>query len=143
MPNDGVEEFLRIEEDAHRLVEELARLKEQADSYKTAREALDEATDGIGALATRMGAVAGELAAVVGALRTIGTPQLLQGQNELADQVASLGKELAAKHHSIAGGLARADAARSTLRKLVLGSVGISLLAVALIVWLVLSLPRA
>jgi hypothetical protein len=141
MANDGVEAFLQAEEDAHRLVEALARLKEEVDSYKTAREALDQAADGVSRLTARLGAISGELATVVETLRSIGTPELLQEQKELADEVVSLRQELAGSYKSIAEGLARADVAQTTVRNFVLGSLGLSLIALALLGWLLWSLP--
>lgn len=105
MATDGIERFLRAEEEANRLVEELTQLKEETESYQTARKALGEASKGVAGLATRLSDISGRLGGVVETLRSIGTPELLQGQEAVTREVGSLRQDLASTQESILGTL--------------------------------------
>ena len=89
MTANKTDEFLRAEEEAHRLVEVLQSLSQEVQSYKSAHEALGEAAVGVGDLAKRSGAAASQIAEVVEALRVIGTPELLHGHETLTADLAA------------------------------------------------------
>ena len=94
MATNGVDEFLRAEEEAHRLVDVLKQLKEETESYRSARVALGQAAESVSELATRLAEIAGDLGVVVEMLRSIGTPELLRRQEALASDVATLRQDL-------------------------------------------------
>lgn len=108
MADDGVERFLRAEEEANRLVEELKHLKEETESYQTARKALGEVAQGVAGLATRLSDISGRLGDVVETLRSIGTPELLRGQEAVTREVAMLRQDLGGTQQSILEALTQA-----------------------------------
>jgi chromosome segregation ATPase len=108
MATDGVEAFLRAEEEAHRLVDELGRLKQESESYKTARETLDGAAEGVSGLAAQLADLAGQLGGVVQTLRLIGTPELLRAQEAVTSEVAALRQDLDGTQRSITDHIANA-----------------------------------
>jgi|GEM_PF-2955399 len=90
MASGRVEDFLRAEEEAQRLVSVLERLKNEVESYAGAREALDIVAGNLRDLADELTQVAEGFASAVETLRTIGTPEILQGQELIANRVDSL-----------------------------------------------------
>ena len=121
MAPHGVDAFLRAEEQADRLVTELTRLKEEIESYRTAHQALGQAAEGVSALAARSAELAVQLGRVVETLRSIGTPELLRRQEAVSSEVAAFRR--AARNHF-------------------LWNIGLLVIALALLAWLALSLPR-
>lgn len=108
MATDALDTFLRAEEEASRLVNELTRLKEETESYRTAREALGQAAKGVSELATQLAEIAGQLGGTVGTLGSIGTPELLRGQEAITSEVAMLRQHLGGTRQSIIEALAQA-----------------------------------
>lgn len=90
MANDRVEEFLRAEDEAHRLVDQLSELKRETESYSTARIALQDAGSGIATLTDALAGAAQRLEEVVKTLRSIGTPELLRAQEATTVELASV-----------------------------------------------------
>jgi hypothetical protein len=90
MASGRVEDFLRAEEEAQRLVSVLERLKNEVESYAGAREALDIVAGNLRDLADELTQVAEGFASAVETLRTLGTPEILQGQELIANRVDSL-----------------------------------------------------
>jgi DNA anti-recombination protein RmuC len=98
---DGVEALLAAEEQANRIAEELTRLKEETESYRTAGKALDQAGKGVGDLAIRLADIAGRLGGVVETMRSIGTPELLSGQETIGNELARLHQGLTGTQQSV------------------------------------------
>lgn len=157
MATDGLDRFLRAEEEAHRLVDELTRLKEETESYKTAREALSEAAAGVSELSTRCAKIAEQLGGLVETLRSIGTPELLRGLEAVGSEVGMLRQDLDGTRQSIIEAhqrdverikenliveLSVARAAVRAVRNLALGIVALLVIALAVLGWLALSLAR-
>ena len=142
MATDRVDAFLRAEEEADRLVDELTRLKEETESYTTARQALGQAAEGVSELATRLAEIAGQFGKVVETLRSIGTPELLRGQEALASEVTALRQDLEGTQEKLSSHFAGARAAVRTVRNIALGNVGLLAITLALLGWLALSLGR-
>lgn len=90
MASGRVEDFLRAEEEAQELVNVLRQLKNEVQSYAGAREALDIVAGNLRDLADELAQVAEGFASAVETLRTIGTPEILQGQELIANRVDSL-----------------------------------------------------
>ena len=155
MPTDGVDDFLRAEEEANRLVDELARLKHETESYKTARDALDGAAEGVSGLATKLGGLAGRLGDVVEALRSIGTPELLGRLEAVASDIATIRQDLGNTQRSIvkahqqdiktlkdalsAQFLSTGTTLR-VVRNVAIGNVALMVMALALLGWMALTL---
>jgi hypothetical protein len=153
MATRGLDLFLRAEEEANRLVEELRRLKDEVLSYKTAREALGQAAMGVSELSTRCAKIAEQLGGLAETLRSIGTPELLRGLEAIAAEQGMLRKELEQRHEAqrqevlavqenLGAQAAGTKALVTTVRNLALGSFGLSLITLALLGWLVLTLGR-
>jgi len=119
MATDGLDTFLRAEEEASRLVNELTRLKEETESYRTAREALGQAAKGVSKLAARLAEIAGQLGGFVGTLRLISTPELLRGQEAVTSEVAMLRQDLGGTRQSIFEALAQSMEQVRVLRETV------------------------
>jgi chromosome segregation ATPase len=128
MATNGVDAFLRAEDEANRLVDELARLRQETESYQTARESLDRTAEGVSGLATRLGELSGRLGAVVETLRSIGTPELLRAQNETRD--------------ALSAEIADTRAEMRTMRNVTIGGVALLVVALAILGWIALSLAR-
>jgi DNA repair ATPase RecN len=103
-----VEEFLKAEEEAHRLVDELTKLKAETESYATARGALSEAMKKVSDSAGKLSELAKRLGDVVETMRSIGTPELLQAQEILTGQVKVLGEDVNRTQQSVSTTLAGA-----------------------------------
>jgi hypothetical protein len=157
MATDGVNRFLRAEEEAHCLVDELTRLKEETKSYKTAHEALGDAAAGVGELSTRCANIAEKLGGLAETLRSIGTPGLLHGLEAVAKEVGVLRQDLGGARQSIieahrrdverikedlSAQLSGARAAVRAVRNLALGSAALLVIALIVLGWLALSLAR-
>ena len=72
----------------------LKRLQEEVESYQTARSALDHVSVKLAETSGTMQNTAAGLANVIQTLRTIGTPELLQAQQEVTARVAELEQSL-------------------------------------------------
>lgn len=149
MLGDSAESFLEAEEQANRLVEELVRLKQEVESYAVARQTLDGAAQRVKGLLDPMTEAASRMRDVVSALERIGTPQILQAQQELlarldkvhgavgvmAQRVGGLGSSLEVVRETIeSSALNSANLHRRTLY--ILG--GLSVLNLLLLVFLLL-----
>lgn len=148
---DRVEAFLRAEEEAYHLVDELAQLKKEIESYKIAHEALDEAAGGVSRLANQLTDIAGQLGGVVEALRSIGTPELLRGQEAVTREVTALQrmleqqgeihrKDISTVKEDMNAQFSAAKVAADKVRNLTFGTLGLVLITLALVSWLALSL---
>lgn len=146
MARNGVESFLRAEEEANRLVEVLRRLKEETESHKTAREALDQAAAGVSELSTRCAEIAEQLGGLAKTLRSIGTPELLLGLEAVTKEVGTLQQDLNGTRRSIedlANQLKDTSRAVQAVRNLALWSVALLVVALAVLGWIALSLARS
>ncbi len=151
MAKDALSSFLRAEEEAHRLVEVLTQLKKEVESYSNARTALDQAGSGISELSTRCARIAEQLGNVAKTLHSIGTPELLQRLETIAGELLTLRQQLDQQHESLQHKtqdlqanlntqLESTKALTKTVRNLALGSIGLSLITLAAIAWLILTL---
>lgn len=91
---DGVDEFLRVEEEATLLLDELGRLRKETESYASARGSLTDAAEGLKPLAEKLAETAQGVQAVSAVLREIGTPELSAGLSRLSDQLSSVQSDL-------------------------------------------------
>lgn len=157
MATEGVDSFLRVEEEANSLVEQLRRLKKEIESYKTARMALDQAAASVSELSTRCAEIAEQLGGLGETLRSIGTPELLRRLEGVTSEVDTLRQDLDGTRQSIIEAyqrdieqlkesvgvqLAGTRAAVGAVRNLALGSVALLVITLAVLSWLVLSLAR-
>lgn len=103
MPDSApISSFLEAEAKARELVDELARLKESVQSYRNAGQALNEVAAAIGELAGRLQGLVEGNGNVLEALRSIGTPELLQRQEEVARLLAQKFDESSAERRAFA-----------------------------------------
>jgi DNA repair ATPase RecN len=108
MSTSHVDEFLKAEDEAHRLVEELTKLKAETESYASARGALTEVIVSVSDSSGKLSELAKRLGNVVEAMRSIGTPELLRAQDALIGQVKALGEDVNQTKMSVSTTLAGA-----------------------------------
>ena len=87
-----VEQFLTIEVTMQRLLDQLNQLREETESYSTAGQSLASATEHIDSLSGQLGSIASEVQNTAISLREIGTPEILESQDALKEQLASLAR---------------------------------------------------
>lgn len=103
MPDSApISSFLEAEAKAQELVDELVRLKESVQSYRNAGQALNEVAAAIGDLAERLQGLVEGNGNVLEALRSIGTPELLQRQEDVARLIAHKFDESSAERRALA-----------------------------------------
>jgi DNA repair ATPase RecN len=100
---EHVNAFLRAEKDATALVAQLHQLRDETVRYTEAHHALEETTLAVSSSATNLGELMARVGDILETLRTIGTPQLLSGQEALADSVSSLSSGVATLEAAVDG----------------------------------------
>lgn len=133
----SVDDFLQAEEQAHRLVEQLDQLAQEMAHYKAAHEALDDAGANLGAFTSHLGSLTEDVGEVMEALRSIGTPEILRAQKEIA---RAHSQEIQNLDNALREQADQTRAALRTLRHLAAGGLALSVSAIALLAWLVLRL---
>jgi len=102
---DTTTSFNEIEQQAADLVEKLTALRRETESYVGARAALDTAVAGISGVMKQLSAAASGLTTVSVTLREIGTPQILQTQDELRVHLEQSVSEFRSQVNVLQGGL--------------------------------------
>jgi uncharacterized protein (DUF3084 family) len=133
----SVDDFLRAEEQAHRLVDQLDQLAQQMAHYKAAHDALDGAGKSLQELSTRLAVLAGDMSAVIETLRAIGTPEILRAQQETAETVLQEIRSMEEARQEDADWIGDVLV---MIRGAAVGGAALSLVAVGLLAWLVLGL---
>ncbi|MBM4418572.1 MAG: hypothetical protein FJ033_09700, partial [Chloroflexi bacterium] len=103
--SDPAAPFNQIEQQAADLVEKLTALRRETESYVGARAALDTAVAGISGVMEQLAAAASGLTTVSVTLREIGTPQILQTQDQLRIHLAESVEEFRSQVDGLQTGL--------------------------------------
>lgn len=94
MATSDTEQFLRVEEEAHRLLDVLERLRAETQSYHAASTLVDSAAQAVQRLVSSLTDAAQQIASLREALQSISTSELLRTQEAVVDQVNHLRSEL-------------------------------------------------
>lgn len=105
MATDPRDLLLKAEEEANQLVDVLTQLRTEIESYRTAHETLEDAAEAVKKVSVRCAAVASQLGSVANTLQTIGTPELLKGQQALAQALDTLQQRFSGQEEAFRDGL--------------------------------------
>lgn len=102
MTDKNTQRFLDEEEAASKLVDELKQLRQETESYTASRDALSEVGEKLAALVIRTEDLVSSTKDTITTLGEIGTPQLLEGQRELREELRSLTQRTALTRNLLA-----------------------------------------
>ncbi|MCS7259160.1 MAG: hypothetical protein NZ765_00055 [Anaerolineae bacterium] len=94
MATSDTEQFLRVEEEAHRLLDVLERLRAETQSYHAASALVDSAAQAVQRLVGSLADATQQIASLREALQSISTSELLRTQETVLDQVTNLHRAL-------------------------------------------------
>lgn len=135
---DKTERLLDSEQVLNDLVKELDLLKNEVEGFRDAKVTLNQTGQGLTNAASSLQALSGRVESVSNALREIGTPELLQMQEKLADSqesrfelldkaVEALNIEMSLKMKKLQSRMFRGNFFIVLMLLLVLGGIGVLL----------------